>query len=335
VQANPGRGPRNLEYVCLDNLEDLVFIMDGSRRYVAIWGHLMQDLGMTPATCLGKTIEEVLGEGETVAHVEYQRRAVTGESQRYEVRERHEDGTERWFQTRLKPISSGGDHIDYVLGVTSETTELHARELQLEKTMHGIIRTLGRVVEARDPYTAGHEEGVAMLAVLLGEEMRLPAEEIEIIHTAGLVHDIGKLHIPAEILNKPHRLSENEYGIVQAHAEQGYEILKQIDFGAPIAEITLQHHERQDGSGYPRGLAGDDILLAARILAVADVLEAVASPRPYRPALGMEVAVAEIADHPEAFDATVSEACMRLWKRGRLSLTLPAAELQEDMPERL
>jgi HD-GYP domain-containing protein (c-di-GMP phosphodiesterase class II) len=260
---------------------------------------------------------------------------VTGESPRYEVRERHEDGTERWFQTRLKPISSGGDHIDYVLGVTSETTELHARELQLEKTMHGIIRTLGRVVEARDPYTAGHEEGVAMLAVLLAEEMHLPADEINTIHTAGLVHDIGKLHVPAEILSKPYKLSENEYSIVQAHAEQGYDILKQIDFGAPIAEITLQHHERQDGSGYPKGLAGDDILLAARILAVADVLEAVASPRPYRPALGMEVAVAEIADHPEAFDPAVSDACMRLWKRGKLAFSLPATELQEDMPERL
>jgi putative nucleotidyltransferase with HDIG domain/PAS domain S-box-containing protein len=320
LHANPGRGPRNLEYLCLDNLEDLVFILDDERRYVAIWGRLMQHFGMTPALCLGKTTEEVLGESASIADTEYQGRAIAGETVRYEVRERHDGDVERWFQTRLSPISSMGDRVDYVLGVTSETTELHARERQLERTMHGIIRTLGSVVEARDPYTAGHEEGVATLAVLLAEEMRLPAEEIDTIRTAALVHDIGKLHVPAEILSKPYRLSDNEYSIVKTHAEQSYEILRQIDFGSPVAEIVLQHHERIDGSGYPKGLVGDEILPAARIIAVADVLEAVASPRPYRPALGMEAAVAEIAEHPEAYDRAASEACARLWKRGKLRL---------------
>lgn len=320
MPVNSRGRPQNLEYLCLNNLDDLVFIIDESRRYVAIWGRLMSEFDMTPARCIGHTVEEILGEDESIAHVAYQRRAVAGETALFEVKVVHDGNVEKWFQTRLTPISSRGDHIDYVLGVTQETTLLHARERQLERTMNDIVRAMGRVVEARDPFTADHQEGVARLSVLLATEMGLSGDEIDELRTAALLHDIGKLHVPAEILSRPTTLDPNEYAIVQTHAEQGYEILRQIDFGWPIAEITLQHHERVDGSGYPRGLVGEQILPAARILAVADVLEAVASPRPYRSALGMEAAVNEIASHPEAFDRATSDACMRLWKNGKLTL---------------
>ena len=320
MPVNSRQKTRNLEYLCLNNLEDLVFIVDSSGRYVAIWGRLMQEFSMTPALCVGRTLEEVLGDNAPAAHVEYQRRAIAGETALYEVAERGTGGEEKWFQTRLTPISSTGDRVDYVLGVTRETTLLHARERQLERTMNDIVRAMGRVVEAKDPFTADHQEGVARLSVLIATEMGFSDDEISEVRTAALLHDIGKLHIPTEILSKPTALGPNEYAIVQTHAQQGYDILADIDFGWPIAEIALQHHERADGSGYPRGLVGEQILPAARVLAVADVLEAVASPRPYRAALGMGAGVEAIASHPEAFDNSVSEACMRLWKSGKLTL---------------
>jgi len=134
------------------------------------------------------------------------------------------------------------------------------------------------------------------------------------------VHDIGKLSVPIEILNTPGRLTDIEFQIVKGHSTAGYEILKDIEFVWPIADIVLQHHERMDGSGYPGGLAGDDILIAARILAVADVVEAMASHRPYRPAIGIDAAIEEIRANPDKFDAAASAACFRLVERGEIEL---------------
>ena len=201
------------------------------------------------------------------------------------------------------------------------SAELSHTNDRLEGLLHQITTALGRVVEARDPYTSGHEERVAALAGQIARELGLPPEEIEAVEIAALVHDVGKLKIPAEILTKPSALDAFEIPLIQGHSQSGYDILKDIDFEWPIADIVLQHHERMDGSGYPNGLVGDDIMLAARVLAVADVVEAMASHRPYRAALGLDAAIAEISGHPELFDEQVVAACLRLYEAGKLSLS--------------
>lgn len=184
---------------------------------------------------------------------------------------------------------------------------------QLEGTMQNTLQAVANMVEMRDPYTAGHERRVGLVAAAIAREMGWPEDKCHNLQLIGLVHDIGKIAVPAEILTKPGRLTKVEYQIVQAHSEKGYEILKDVDFPLPIAEIIYQHHERMDGSGYPRGLKNGEILPEARILAVADVLESMASHRPYRPALGIEAALKEIEDHRGTwFDAPVVDAMLKL-----------------------
>jgi PAS domain S-box-containing protein/putative nucleotidyltransferase with HDIG domain len=191
---------------------------------------------------------------------------------------------------------------------------------RLEGLLKSITETMGKVIETRDPYTQGHERGVAKLSRAIAEEMGLPTGEVDAIEIAALVHDVGKLAVPTEILTKPGRLSDTEFALIKEHSRSGYEILRDIDFGWPIADIVLQHHERMDGTGYPAGLSGDDLLMASRILALADVVDAMASHRPYRAALGLAAAVAEVVDHPEKYDAQVSAAFMRLHEQGRIEL---------------
>ncbi len=172
----------------------------------------------------------------------------------------------------------------------------------------------------RDPYTAGHQQRVAKLAVAIARELHLPEQQIEGLYLAGIVHDVGKINVPAEILNKPGKLSRLQYQLIQAHAEAGYDIIKGVDFPWPIAEIVRQHHERLDGSGYPHGLAGEAILPEAKILAVADVVESMMSHRPYRASLGIEAALAEIeADEGRLFDAAAVEACTALFRENRFT----------------
>jgi PAS domain S-box-containing protein/putative nucleotidyltransferase with HDIG domain len=184
---------------------------------------------------------------------------------------------------------------------------------QLRRTVEGAVLAMSHVVETRDPYTAGHERRVAELATAIAEDMGMDGEELDALRHAGLIHDVGKIAVPAEILAKPGRLSEVEFNLIKQHPASGFDILAAIDFGRPVAEIVLQHHERLDGSGYPRGLSGADILPEARILAVADVVEAMSSHRPYRAALGMEAALAEIREHAGVkYDADVAAACVRL-----------------------
>jgi HD-GYP domain-containing protein (c-di-GMP phosphodiesterase class II) len=169
-------------------------------------------------------------------------------------------------------------------------------------------------VEARDPYTAGHQIRSANLARAIATEMGLSEGKIEGIRMAGSIHDIGKLSIPAEILSKPTKLSDIEFGLIKEHSRRGFEMLKDVESPWPLAEIVYQHQERMDGSGYPRHLKGDDILMEARILAVADVVEAMASHRPYRPALGIDAALNEIEKNKGTiYDKTVADACLRLF----------------------
>jgi PAS domain S-box-containing protein/putative nucleotidyltransferase with HDIG domain len=191
--------------------------------------------------------------------------------------------------------------------------KIRAYVKQLEGTMEGTLKAVANMVELRDPYTSGHERRVGLIAADIAREMGWPEDRCKNLALIGLVHDIGKIGVPAEILSKPGRLTTLEYEIVKAHAQRGYEILKDVEFPLPIADIIRQHHERLDGSGYPQGLKGDAILPEARVLAVADVLESMASHRPYRPALGIEKAVNEIESHVEVwFDPPVVGAMLNL-----------------------
>lgn len=185
----------------------------------------------------------------------------------------------------------------------------------LRKAVSTTVQVLAAAVEAKDPYTAGHQSRSADLARAIAKEMGFPQERVECIRIAGFVHDVGKLSVPAEILSKPTKLSAIEFSLIKEHARQGYEILKKVESPWPLAEIVYQHHERMDGSGYPRKLRGEEICMEARILAVSDVVESMASNRPYRPSLGIDLALEEIETHSSTFyDKAVVEACLRLFR---------------------
>jgi PAS domain S-box-containing protein/putative nucleotidyltransferase with HDIG domain len=192
--------------------------------------------------------------------------------------------------------------------------EIKGSRDRLEKALSGTVQALSMTIELRDPYTAGHQRRVGRLSDAIARELGLPFAQVEGIRMSGNIHDIGKIYVPAEILSKPGHITEIEYSIIKNHAQAGYEILKTIDFPWPIAEIVHQHHERLDGSGYPAGLKGNDILLEARILSVADVVEAMSSHRPYRPSFGVDAALAEIAKNQgKLYDPDIVKACLTLF----------------------
>jgi len=199
--------------------------------------------------------------------------------------------------------------------VEERTRELRESEKKLRASLLDSITAIAATIEMRDPYTAGHQRRVGHLASAIARELQRPEDEVEGLYLACAVHDIGKIRIPAEILSKPGQLGALEYSIIQEHPQTGYEILKSIDFPWPIARTVLQHHERLNGTGYPQGLQGEEILLEARILAVADVVEAMLSHRPYRAALGIEAALEEIARHRDTlYDAAAVDACLKLFR---------------------
>jgi PAS domain S-box-containing protein/putative nucleotidyltransferase with HDIG domain len=203
-----------------------------------------------------------------------------------------------------------------------DITERKRTEDKLQQTLESFRKAVGATiqvmvsaVEMRDPYTAGHQIRVANLAIAIATEMGLPQDKIDGIHMAASIHDIGKLSIPAEILSKPTKMTDIEFSLIKEHSRSGYEMLKDVESPWPLAEIIYQHHERMDGSGYPRNLKGDEILVEARIMAVADVVEAMAFHRPYRAGLGIEEALEEIEKNKGIlYDDAVVDACMRLFR---------------------
>jgi len=209
---------------------------------------------------------------------------------------------------------------DIALGVKTLRTlaELEQSNRMLREALRSTELTICAMLERRDPYTAVHEQRVSLLAVAIGKEMGLPEDKIEGIRIAGVVHDVGKIAVPAEILSKPGKLTDNEFNIVKAHVQVGYDMMKTTQFAESILQAVLQHHERLDGSGYPRGLRGDEITLEARIMAVADVVEAMSSHRPYRPALGIDKALEEVSRNKGIlYDSEVVDACTRLFAEGK------------------
>jgi len=204
-----------------------------------------------------------------------------------------------------------------------KTSDLFAQAEKLKDSykksqiiLEGIVKTLSKIVETRDPYTSGHEDQVAKIACEIAKEMRLPEEQITAINIAATLHDIGKISVPTEILTKPGLLSDLEREIIKTHCKVARDILINIEFPYPVGEIIFQHHERMDGSGYPRGLTGNEIVIEARIIGVADVIDAMASYRPYRPALGVEAAIEEIISFKGiAYDASVVDAFLKVHKK--------------------
>lgn len=220
------------------------------------------------------------------------------------------------------PILSRDNRRQGTVAVIRDNTERvnYEKEIQdsmgmLRQTMSGTIQAMVQTVESRDPYTAGHQRRVADIARRIAVEMELESQHIEGIRLAGVIHDLGKISVPAEILSKPGRLLEPEFNLIKIHPQIGYDILKSVEFPWPVADIVHQHHERLDGTGYPNGLKGDEILMESKIIAVADVVEAMASHRPYRAALGIDLALGEIEDKSGTFfEPDIVDACCTLFR---------------------
>lgn len=202
---------------------------------------------------------------------------------------------------------------------------------KLEKVLDDTLAALAAVLEQRDPYTAGHQKHVGMLAVSIGRELGFDQDRLHALNLAAIVHDLGKIQVPVEILTKPARLNAAEFALIKQHPLVGYNILKTIDFPWPIADIVVQHHEVLDGSGYPFGLKGEQILPEARVLTVADIVESMSSDRPYRAALGIEIAIAEITRmRGSKLDCDVVDACVRVLRRGEFSPNLLQLQPHHD-----
>ncbi|MCK9555230.1 PAS domain S-box protein [bacterium] len=221
----------------------------------------------------------------------------------------------KWTDDEITLLKIVGEIFTNALERCKKERELKASYEKLRNGMESTINAMGSIVEVRDPYTAGHERRVAQLASAIASEMGLSDREIEGIRIASSIHDVGKIYVPAEILNKPAKISDIEYKIIKTHPRVGYDILKNIEFPWPVADIVLQHHERFDGSGYPFGLSGKNILMGARIIGVADVVETMSSHRPYRSAPGIDKALEEISgNRGNLYDPDVVDACLRLFR---------------------
>jgi len=232
-----------------------------------------------------------------------------------EVQFYRKDGTVVWCSRSMRAIRDDNGKTIYYEGIIEDITERKQSTERLRKALRGTVQAIAGMVETRDPYTAGHQRRVSDLARAIATQMNLSYEQIDGLRTAGTIHDKGKISVPAEILSMPRKLTPIEFSLIKTHSQSGYDILKDIELPWPIARMILEHHERMDGSGYPNGLTGDKLLLESRILTVADVVEAIASHRPYRPALGIDAALNEIdKNRGTHYDNAVADACLRLFR---------------------
>jgi PAS domain S-box-containing protein len=255
--------------------------------------------------------------------------------QRSEMRLRHKDGSWRTFEAVASNLVNHNVVeaviVNYrdIAGRKKEEAERIKNYNRIKKTLQATVRSISLIVEIKDPYTAGHQQRVSHLAQAIAAEMDLTEDRQDFVHTASIIHDLGRVSVPSEIFSKPTTLSELEFNLIKIHSQAGYNILKDIDFSWPVADVVLQHHERMDGSGYPQHLQGEAILLEARILAVADVVEAMSSHRPYRPALGISFALDEISKNKGIlYDANVVDACLKLFQEKKYNLITQKNVLQ-------
>jgi putative nucleotidyltransferase with HDIG domain len=296
-------------YAVVENMSDLVMVLNLQNRLVDLNPAALRFISHSTVEVIGQPVEKVLAAWPDL--ISYF--AAEKETEIVLV----EDTAEHFFDCRISSLCNRRGRLTGRLIILRDITEqkrvdkLESILGKLQKTMTGIIQTMALMVEMKDPYTAGHQRRVAKIAHAIAIRMALPDLEIETISMAAVIHDIGKINIPAEILNKPGYLTDAEFATIQTHPEVGFNILKTIDFPWPIAKIVRQHHEKMNGSGYPKGLMGPDILLAAKIIVVADVVESMSNERPYRPALGIEKALEEIArNRGILYDEHVVDVCL-------------------------
>jgi len=320
-----------------ENMADVAFIVNMDLGTIYVSPSIERVLGFTPEERKTQRVEEQLAPHALQLAFE----ALAEEIEREQAEDAdpdrsrtlaldyyHKDGSVITLETNFRGVRDSKGTLTGFYGLSRDITKRNKAEKDLEKTLESLRKALGAIIqvmvstmETRDPYTAGHQLRVADLARSIATEMELPKDKIEGIRIAGSIHDIGKLSVPAEILSKPAKLSELEFSMIKEHPRRGYEFLKGINHFRPLGEIIYQHHERMDGSGYPRNLKGDEILIESRILAVADVVEAMASHRPYRPALGIDTALEEIGKNRGIlYSNDVVDACLKLFREKGYSL---------------
>lgn len=237
------------------------------------------------------------------------------EHNQYEMFKLNEELEDRIKEQTAELVKTNKGLIKEIKTRVEIENELRSTNVKLNKLLNDTVTGLVSAIEYRDPYTAGHQRRVTQLAVSIAQKMRLTKDEQDCIRIAAMIHDVGKLYVPVEILSKPGIVSQNELELMQNHPQAGYDILKEIDFPWPVARVVHQHHERLDGSGYPNGLKGEDILLESRVIYVADVMEAMSNRRPYRPSLGINKALEELEKNKgKLYDANIVEACVKLFK---------------------
>lgn len=312
----------------VDSSDDAIISISSNGKVMS-WNHGAERIyGYTAQTILESSIFKIIPHSVKNDFVALLSDVAGGKSfSRYETINCHEDGRLFPVSMTLSPLT----HQDGIAGITMVSRDISTRrqaeeELtishrRLKSMMYETVESLSTAHEKRDLYTSGHQRVVSMISCCIADEMNLPHDQIESLRIAGLLHDIGKVCIPMAILSKPSVLSFEEMALIKKHPVAGYEIVKNIPFTWPVSDIILQHHERMDGSGYPRGIAGNDVLLESRILAVADVLEAMSAHRPYRPALGLEAALREIMDNIGIkYDQDVCKATFKLFEEGVLRI---------------
>jgi len=321
-----------------DNVHDVIFVLDMNLKYTYVSPSVKILRGYEPEELLQQTPAGMLTPSsldlatKTIAEtmeLEKNEHREINVSRTLQLEMIRKDGTTVWAEVKFSLIRDENQQLVSIMGVTRDITERKMAEAKLQQTLGNLrkavgttIQTMVSAVEMRDPYTAGHQLRAANLACAIATEMELTQDKIDGIRMAGSIHDIGKLSIPAEILSKPTKLTYIEFSLIKEHSHTGYEMLKDVESPWPLAQIVYQHHERMDGSGYPRNLKGNEILIEARIMAVADVVEAMASHRPYRPSLGIDAALAEIEKNKGThYDNTVADACLRLFREKGYQLT--------------
>ena len=324
-----------------EHVSDIIWLMDNDLTMQYCSPSVEKIEGYTPAEAMAMRLDQYVPPDSMVKVMaifqEEMAREASGEGKADPYRSRilemqHicKDGRIIWVEVIVSFVRDENLDVTGFVGVTRDISERKEAQSQLtqsyeklNRALDGVIKAMALTVETRDPYTSGHQRRVADLAAAIAREMDLPDDTVEAVTMAAAIHDIGKIAIPAEILSKPGKLSDIEFDIIRTHCNVGYEILKPIDFPWPLADIVMQHHERLDGSGYPNGLSRGGILPEALIIMVADVVEAIASHRPYRPALGIDAALAEILDYKDVrYDATVVDACIRVFKDNGYSLII-------------
>ncbi|HEX2964570.1 MAG TPA: HD domain-containing phosphohydrolase [Syntrophorhabdaceae bacterium] len=308
----------------IENSSDLIYVLDMNGRIQYASPSVERSLGYTIKELEGRDILDFIDRVDTalfLGTLENARISAGATQPPVEIRFRHVRGSWLYHEIIGKSVPGQSGQISFVVNARDNTSKRNdAVELQqslskLKETLGAIIQAMVATVEARDPYTAGHQKRVAGLAAAIAKRMGLTKDKINALEMAGAIHDLGKISVPAEILSTPRKLTSIELNIIKTHPTTGYDILKDIDFPWPIARIVLQHHERLNGTGYPFALKGPEILMEAKIIALADVVEAISSDRPYRPALGIDVALGEIErDMGTLYDELVTKACLQLFR---------------------